>query len=123
MARRASRAGTANSNRAAVHRIDVSDDRRTAESVLAIEAHEIRDVIAELAKVKRLSIVMRNLNRLTDSPADRELDRRALRHLFSTPTLMATVLADLAFSMTEPVLNRGHLFGSEAGQEHEMQSG
>jgi hypothetical protein len=67
--------------RIAVHRIDVNDDRRTAESVLAIEAHEIRDVTAELAKVKRLSIVVRNLNRLMDSPADRELGRRALRHL------------------------------------------
>ena len=67
--------------RIAVHRIDVSDHRRTAESVLAIEPHEIRDVIAELAKVKRLSIVMRNLNRLMDSSADRELGRRALRHL------------------------------------------
>ena len=67
--------------RIAVHRIDVSDDRRTAESVLAIEPHEIREVIAELAKVKRFSIVMRNLNRLMDSSADRELGRRALRHL------------------------------------------
>jgi len=67
--------------RIAVHRIDVSDDRRTAESVLAIEPHEIRDVIAELAKVKQLSIVMRNLNRLMNNPADRELGRRALRHL------------------------------------------
>ena len=47
-----------------MHCIDVGDDRRTAESVLAIEPHEIRDVIAELAKVKRFSIVMRNLNRL-----------------------------------------------------------
>jgi hypothetical protein len=37
------------------HRIDVSDDRRTAESVLAIEPDEIRDVFVELAKVKRLS--------------------------------------------------------------------
>jgi hypothetical protein len=60
---------------------DVSDDRRTGESVLAIAADEIRDVIAELAKVKRFSIVMRNLNRLMHSPADRELGRRALRHL------------------------------------------
>ena len=49
-----------------MHCIDVGDDRRTAESVLAIEPHEIRDVIAELAKVKRLSIVMRNLNRLIE---------------------------------------------------------
>jgi len=64
-----------------VHCIDVGDDRRTAERVLAIEPHEIRDVIAELAKVKRFSIVMRNLNRLMDSSADRELGRRALRHL------------------------------------------
>ena len=62
----------------AVHRIDVSDDRRTAESVLAIEPHEIRDVIAELAKVKQLSIVMRNLNRLMESAADRALGRCAL---------------------------------------------
>ena len=62
-------------------RVDVSNDRRTAESVLAIEPHEIREVIAELAKVKRFSIVMRNLNRLMDSSADRELGRRALRHL------------------------------------------
>jgi putative heme iron utilization protein len=67
--------------RIAVDRIDVSDGRRTAESVLAIEPDGLSDVIAELAKVKRLSIVMRNLNRLMDSPADRELGRRALRHL------------------------------------------
>jgi hypothetical protein len=67
--------------RIAVYCIDVSDCRRTAESVLAVEPDEIRDVIAELAKVKRLSIVMRNLNRLMDSPADREFGRRALRHL------------------------------------------
>ena len=64
-----------------MHRIDVSDDRRTAKSVLAIGPDEIRDVLAELAKVKRLSIVVRNLNRLMDSPADRELGQRALRHL------------------------------------------
>jgi len=67
--------------RIAVHRIDVSDDRRTAASVLAIGPDEIRDVLAELATVKRLSMVVRNLNRLMDSPADRELGRRALRHL------------------------------------------
>src|SRR5262245_28767872 len=30
----------------AVHRIDLSDDRRTAEGVLAIESDEIRDVLA-----------------------------------------------------------------------------
>jgi len=64
-----------------MHRIDVSDDRRTAKSVLALGPGEVRDVLAELAKVKRLSIVVRNLNRLVDSPADRELGRRALRHL------------------------------------------
>jgi hypothetical protein len=63
------------------HRIDVSDDRRTAESMLAIEPDEIRDVFAELAKGKRLSMVLHNLNRLMDSPADREHGRRALRHL------------------------------------------
>ena len=62
-------------------RVDVSNDRRTAESVLDIEAHEIPDVIAELTKSKRLSIVMRNLNRLMQDPAERELGRRALRHL------------------------------------------
>ena len=64
-----------------MHRIDVRDDRRTAVSVLAIEPVEIPDVFAELAKVKRLSIVVHNLNRLMDSPEDRELGRRALRHL------------------------------------------
>jgi hypothetical protein len=67
--------------RIAVLRIDLSDDRRTAESVLAIAPDEIRDALAELAKAKRLSIVMRNLNRLIDSPADQELGRRALRYL------------------------------------------
>jgi hypothetical protein len=67
--------------RNAVHRIDVSDDRRTAESVLAIEADEIPDVVAELAKSKRLSVVMGNLNRLMQHPIDQELGRRALRHL------------------------------------------
>jgi len=65
----------------AVHHIDVSDDRRTAESVLAIEPVEVPDVLAELAKVKQLSTVVHNLNRLMDRPADRELGLRALRHL------------------------------------------
>lgn len=46
----------------AVFRVDVSDDRRTAESLLSIQAHEIPDVLVELAKSKRLSIVMGNLN-------------------------------------------------------------
>jgi len=64
-----------------VHRIDVSDDRRTAESVLAIEVEEISDVVVELAKSKRLSIVMGNLDRLMQHPGDQELGRRALRHL------------------------------------------
>jgi hypothetical protein len=67
--------------RIAVHRIDVSDDRRTAESVLAIEPREVRDVVVELAKRRRLSIVMRNLNRLTQHPNAQELARRAIRHL------------------------------------------
>jgi len=49
--------------------------------VLAIESGEIPHVFAELAKVKRLSIVVHSLNRLMDSPEDRELGRRALRHL------------------------------------------
>jgi len=49
--------------------------------MLAIEPDEIRDVFAELAKGKRLSMVLHNLNRLMDSPADREHGRRALRHL------------------------------------------
>ena len=63
------------------HRIDVSDDRRTAESLLAIEAHEIQELIVELTRSKRLSIVMRNLNRLMQLPTDQELGRHALRHL------------------------------------------
>jgi hypothetical protein len=64
-----------------VQRIDVSDDRRTAETLLAIEAHEIPDILVKLTKSKRLSIVMRNLNRLVQHPVDQELGRRALRHL------------------------------------------
>jgi len=64
-----------------VHRIDVSDDRRTAEDVLTIDADEISDVVVELAKSKRLSIVIANLNRLLQHPTDQELGRRALRHL------------------------------------------
>jgi len=63
------------------HRIDVSDDRRTAESLLAIEAHEFQELIVELSRSKRLSIVMRNLNRLMQLPTDQELGRHALRHL------------------------------------------
>jgi hypothetical protein len=55
-----------------VHRIDVSDDRSTAESVLAMGAQD--------ATSKRLSIVMGNLRR-TRHPTDQELGRRALRHL------------------------------------------
>jgi len=65
----------------AVHRVDISDDRRTAESLLSIQAHEIPDVLAELAKSKRLSTVMRNLNRLLQHPTDQRLGQRALRHL------------------------------------------
>ena len=38
-------------------------------------------------------------------------------------SLLGALCVILAFSVTEPVLNRGHLFGSEAGEEHEMQSG
>jgi hypothetical protein len=64
-----------------VYRIVVSDDRRTAESVLAIESDEISDVVLQLAKAKRLSIVMGNLNRLVQHPGDQALGRRALRHL------------------------------------------
>ena len=64
-----------------VHRVDVSNDRRLAESLLDIEADEIPDVISELARANRLSIVMQSLNRLLLHPADRELGRRALRHL------------------------------------------
>jgi hypothetical protein len=61
--------------------VDISKDRRTAESVLDIEADEIPDVIVELVKSKRLSMVMNNLNRLMQDPVDRELGRRAIRHL------------------------------------------
>jgi hypothetical protein len=64
-----------------VHRIDVSDDRRTAESLLAIAAGDIPNVVVELVKAKRLSIVMENLNRLVQQPTDQDLGRRALRHL------------------------------------------
>ena len=64
-----------------MQRIEVSDDRRTAESLLAIDAQEIPELIIELAKSKRLSIVMRNLNRLLQDPTNQELGRRALRHL------------------------------------------
>ena len=64
-----------------MHRIDVSDDRRTAESLLAIAAGDIPNVVVELVKAKRLSIVMGNLNRLARQPTDQDLGRRALRHL------------------------------------------
>ena len=45
---------------------------------LLSSAIKIPDVIAELAKEKPLSIVMRNLNRLMESAADRALGRCAL---------------------------------------------
>ena len=61
--------------------VDTSDDRQAAESVLAIETPKIPDVIIRLTKAKRLSVVMRCLNRLIMNPAERELGRRALRHL------------------------------------------
>ena len=64
-----------------MHRIDLSDDRRTAESLLSIQALEIPDVLVALTKSKRLSTVMRNLNRLLQQPPDQGLGRRALRHL------------------------------------------
>jgi len=49
--------------------------------VLAIEVNKIPDIVVELAKSKRLSVVIGNLNRLMQHPTDRELGRRALRHL------------------------------------------
>ena len=64
-----------------MHRIDVSNDRRTAESLLAIAASEVPDVVVELVKAKRLSTVMENLNRLVLQPSEADLARRALRHL------------------------------------------
>jgi hypothetical protein len=67
--------------RSAVCRVDDCDDRQIAESVLDIEDREIPHAIVKLAKAKRLSAVMRSLNRLAQDPAERELGRRALRHL------------------------------------------
>jgi hypothetical protein len=53
-----------------------------AESVLAIESSKIPDLLAELTKSKRLSLVVGNLNRLMQQHStDQELGRRALRHL------------------------------------------
>jgi hypothetical protein len=51
---------------------------RMAASPLKIK---IPDVLAELTKSKRLSIVMGNLNRLLQHPTNQYLARRALRHL------------------------------------------
>jgi len=67
--------------RGVLRNVDVSNDRRTAESVLDIEADEMPDAIVDLVKSKRLSIVMRSLDRLIQNPVDRELGRRAIRHL------------------------------------------
>ena len=67
--------------RGELRKVEVSIDRRTAEGLLDIKADEIPDAIVALAKSKRLSIVMRNLNRLIQDPVDGELGRRALRHL------------------------------------------
>jgi hypothetical protein len=61
--------------------IDATNDRRTAETVLDINAGAVPDAIISLAESKRLSTVMRSLNRLVMNPANRELGRRALRHL------------------------------------------
>ena len=61
--------------------VDLADPRRTAETVLALDSGDIPDVVAKLAKSRRLSITIRNLNRLMESPGERELGRRALRHL------------------------------------------
>jgi hypothetical protein len=43
--------------RGVLRNVDVSKDRRTAESVLDIEDDEIPDVIVDLVKSKRLSTV------------------------------------------------------------------
>ena len=64
-----------------MHRIDVSDNRRTAEGVLAIESNKIPELLAELTRTKQLSVVMGNLNRLMQDPTEQQLGRRALRHL------------------------------------------
>jgi hypothetical protein len=52
-----------------------------AEDLLTIVTDEIPDLVVEQAKSKRLSIVVRSLNRLLRDPTDQELGRRALRHL------------------------------------------
>ena len=67
--------------RGVLRNVDISKDRRTAESLPDIEAVEIPDVIVDLVQSKRLSIVMRNLNRTIQDPVERELGRRAIRHL------------------------------------------
>ena len=67
--------------RGVLRNVDISKDRRTAESLPDIEAEEIPDVIVDLVQSKRLSIVMRNLNRTIQDPVERELGRRAIRHL------------------------------------------
>ena len=61
--------------------VDATNDRRTAESVLDIKPGAVPDAVIGLARSKRLSTVMRSLNRLVLNPTDRELGLRALRHL------------------------------------------
>jgi hypothetical protein len=64
-----------------MRQIDITDERRTAETILAIPSEEIPSVVSNLTKAKRLSAAVKNLNRLTETATDRELGWRALRHL------------------------------------------
>ena len=61
--------------------IDLSDGRRTAESVLAVSREHIPDVIADLLRARRFSAAVHKLNGLARNSADRDLGKRALRHL------------------------------------------
>jgi len=94
-----------------VLRIEVSDDRRTAESPLAIEAHEIPDLVVKLAKAKQHSMVMANLNRLMQHPTDQELGWRAVRHLgfmeeskypWDYYKILTTIPGERAFGPSDP---------------------
>jgi hypothetical protein len=85
--------------------IDVSDGRRTAESVLSVKPEDVPGVISGLMKSKRLTIAMRNLNQLAQNPSDADLGKRALCHLGFLDGVIPSV-ADASVGM-QSIAERG----------------
>lgn len=64
-----------------MHRVELINGPRTAQSLLAIPKEQVPATVHHLIKAKQLSVVVRNLNHLVADPHQRELGQRAFRHI------------------------------------------